>query len=212
VSFEIAKYYGRILLHSGRWGPGVVVFVLIALIPLGNPAESSDIASGLFFAFVVLGTILGRQIGSVDGSDHLDMVAALADGHRRLHRIRSATSWCLGALVALPTSAFAIVSSTTGPIATFGLAIVLSLTGLSVGATGATVLHPPVLRNNSLAVLLSIGYIIVLIVLPQVQDYLRTLENQVTQKPLLVLIACIGVWVLMTEFASRVASRSGFVS
>lgn len=169
-----------LLARSMRWvPPALLLLTWIGLVLAdGGPPLPNLVATAPALAICATWTTI--SIGGIDDDAHRDLLASALGSHAALHRRRAVASAALGALVATAVaSILAAAAAQPGHTRSWVLAAGVML-GFGAVATGVAIgswLHPPVLRNRGLSVLLATGAIVAILAAPPVTHALRQFER-----------------------------------
>jgi hypothetical protein len=209
----VISFTARLALRSMKWlGPAIIV-LLWTTFTAASPGTALSNAANESLMLVAITCWLTVGIGNVDDEGHRELLAAAVGSPGRLHRDRAAAALVLAnGLALVPTVAgIALAEQSTRRVNGAVIVITCVLVQLAATALGVgigTLLHRPVVRNTGVALLVSIGALVGLVLLPPVQHVLRNLNDDRTGSALVASLVAMAIGIGAIAAAGALADRS----
>lgn len=204
----------RLLLHSRRWVPPLLLWLIALSIVVPSVDTSVEDAASLFVVFLIVGIMTAIIFGNTDDDGHRDLLAVAAGSPARLHVSRALAVTMLGApLVVLTalglaaTDPASIGTTISDRLSAAGATVAYLLSGLLLGVAAGSYLHQPIVRHRGAAFLIGCGVTLAIMLFPPLQSALRRADVDETTIAAVLFASVVVVFGAALAVSSKLAAR-----
>lgn len=201
----------RLYLRSGRWLAPLMLFATWFGFAIVNSPPALTTSSSLVPAILACGTWAAVSVGGLDDRNHRELMAAAAGSPARLHIARALASFVVCVGVALICVAYIAIKLDQPDMSAATVALINGVALVAASALAATIgswLHPPLIAQRAVAVLIGLAVVSAVLWFPPVGATLKSLGNANFGRTFVFGVVSLAVGVVGVAASSRMANRS----